>query len=257
MRRRSLLVTLVGGLLSLAGCPSDQDQSQTENPVGGSRNTNTEPLPSECPTSQNLGVAWPRELNASAVATFIEAYEPTFYRELVFEFEPESRFSRVGSTVSRVENVTESGHGWRIRYSGILGIEEAFTRLKATTADRPEDADVIAIEAVDGEQLAELLEEAADTGAAERRLGPEDTDAYIDRLENLSEDFEISSADYHDTLYFDVDGTIVELSVSVDTLHVDREWNAWYYLDPRLVWRSGNPDVAPRDGNLLECRTTN
>lgn len=242
MDRRGLLTTVGAGSLSLTGC-----LGLSGLPVG-------ENLPEDCPKSQNLGVAWPRDINASAAATFVEEYEEKYYLEVIFEFDPESRYSRLGSAITRAEIVSESGDCWQVRFAGILGIEEAFTRLKAVTAEPADDARVIPIGAVDDKQLIELLHEAAETGEAERRLSTDDTDEYLDRLEKLAEEFEISPPEYSDTLHFEVNGTIVELTASVDTLHVDQEWDAWYAVDKHEVWRSDEKDIDPRDGDLLECR---
>lgn len=253
MRRRALLIAV--GPLSFAGCTAGQGPADTESRSEESQTPEDESLPEECPASENLGVDWPRDLDASTVATFIGGYERTYYEQVVFEFEPASRYSSVGSAIARVKNVSEAGDGWRVRFSGILGIEEAFTRLNATTAEPADNANVISIGEVHDKQLTELLDEAADTGEVERRISAEDTDAYIDRFEELSERFEISPPDYRDTLHFDVNGTIVELALGVDTLPVDREWEAWYYVDEQVVWRSGEHDVDPREGALLECRT--
>lgn len=254
MRRRSYLLAVAAGPLWLAGCMSGQDPAGTDGRSGETPTGTSTPLPEACPTSQDLGIEWPRDLTPSTVATFIAEYERTYYRQVVFEFEPESRFSRVGSAISRAENVSESDDGWRVQIAGRLGIEEAFTWLRAATADPPDDVQVIPRTEVQDDRLTALLDEAVQTGEAERRLSVEDTDPAIDRFEELSEGFEISSPEYSDTLYFDLDGTVVELTASVDTLHVDREWHAWYYVDEQVVRRSGEPDVDPRAGRLLECR---
>lgn len=96
MDRRGLLTTVGAVSLSLTDCLGMPGLSLGEN------------LPEDCPKSQNLGVEWPRDLDASTVAAFIEEYEQTYYEQVIFEFEPESRFSRVGSAIARVKDVSES-----------------------------------------------------------------------------------------------------------------------------------------------------
>lgn len=243
MQRRTLLTTVAAGLLPLAGCTALTELTD-------------EDLPDDCPTSQGLGVEWPRDLNESTVTTFVEEYELQYYQQVVFDFEPESRYSSVGEGIGRVQGVSEFDGGWRVRFSGILGVDEAFTRLEATPSDPPGEAQIIPASEIDDEKLSEMLAEAAETGRAAGRVSAGQTDEYIDRFEALSDEFEITPAEYRDTLYFDVDGTIVELAVSVDTLHADYDWRATYYVDEHVVWRSGEQGIDPRDGELLECRTS-
>lgn len=241
MRRRQVLTSAVAGSISLAGCTAATSYFGPD-------------LPEACPTSQNLGVDWPEHLDESSVASFVEAYEERYYREVVFDYEPVSRFSYVGSAISRVKDVTEVDRGWRVHFSGTLGVNEAFMHLKATRSEPPEEAEVLSVSQLDDERLTELLDEAAESGEAERDIQAEAVDAYVDRFERLSEGFEISSAEPRDRLYVDVNGTTVELVVSVDTYHADRFWDAWYYVDEHVVWRSGEQNTDPRDGRLLECR---
>lgn len=243
MRRRQLLTSAVAGSLSLAGCTTTSGLFGPD-------------LPAACPTSQDLGVEWPKNLDESTAAAFVEAYEEQYYRQAVFDYEPVSRFSYVGSAISRVEDVNEADVGWRVHFSGTLGVNEAFMHLKATRSDPPEGTVVLSRSQLDDERLTELLDEAGATGEAEQDIEAEAVDPYVDRFERLSEGFEISSAEPRDRLYFEGNETTVELVVSVDTYHADRFWDAWYYVDEHVVWRSGERDVDPRDGDLLECRTT-
>lgn len=243
MRRRALLTSALAGSLTLPGCTTATRLFEPN-------------LPEPCPTSQDLGVEWPRDLNQSTVATFVEGYEEQYYRQVVFDYEPESRFSRVGSAIARVKNVTKANGGWRVHFSGILGINEAFTQLYAAPSDPPDEADVVSLDEIDHEQLRELLNDAVETGEAELEISPGETDEYVDRFEAISEAFEISPAESRDAVYFDVNGTTVELVVSVDTYHSDRFWDAWYYVDGQVVWRSSEQDIDPRDADLLECRTS-
>lgn len=242
MRRRSVLTSALAGSISLAGCTSAPGLSGPD-------------LPDECPTSQDLEVEWPAPLDGTTVAAFVESYEAQYYRQTDFDFEPDSQFSYVGSAISRVEEVTEADDGWRVHCSGILGVNQAFMHLKATRSEPPAGAGVLSRSQLDDERLIGLLVEAVETGEAERDLEADEVDTYVDRFERLSEGFEISRAEPRDTLYVDGNGTTVELVVSVDTYHADRFWDAWYYVNEHVVWRSWEQGIDPRDGELLECRT--
>lgn len=261
MRRRSLLTLIGSGAIPLAGCgaappttSSDDHQETAERSERNPAPTDTKELPAGCPASLELGVAWPEQLNETTVASFVDRYEAAYYQQ-VHEIQTESRYSSDAGLSGHVKNVTqtESG-GWRLRISGFAGINEAFMRLEATRADPPEATDVIPSSEIEDELITEVLTTAADTGRAEERVSTDRTDAYVDRFENLSDGFEITRSELRDTLYVNVDGTTVELVVSVQTFHADTEWRAWYYVDEHVVWRSGEPDTDPRDGELLECR---
>lgn len=272
MKRRALLSTMAAGSLAMAGCPSPpSDQARSPPTSEPSKSISPTPsetpqsspptpedeeeLPEDCPTSQDLGVEWPVHLDETSVTMFVEAYEERYYPRVAFDAEPPSRYGSVGSMIPRIENVTEAEGGWRVQFSGTLGVNRVTLDLKATRSEPPEEAEVISRSEFDDERLNELLDEAAKTGEAELYIGAEEVDAYVDRFDNLSAGFDVSSAEPQDSLYVQGDGLTIEVEVRLFRYHADHGWNAWYYVDEHEVWRSGEKDVEPRDGQLLECRT--
>lgn len=245
MRRRTLLTVVGAGSLSIAGCIA----------LPGSDGRET--LPDDCPTSRDVGIEWPRDLGESTVATFVERYEETYYRQHVIDtiYEPESRLFGYSGWISRIKNVSEvDGGGWRVHFSGIVNVQRGDLVLEATVTEPPDEEQVIPFRDVADELLFEVLNTAAETGQEARRIGPTQSEGYLQRFEEFSSEFEISEVGDSDTLYFSVDGTIVELVVHASPPNRDHFWDAWYYVDEHVAWRSGDADTDPREGDLLECR---
>ncbi|WP_178915717.1 hypothetical protein [Natronomonas gomsonensis] len=247
--RRALLVAAGATAAALAGCTDTLPGSDTRE------------LPESCPTSQDLDVEWPRDLDSEAVASFLEAYEHVYYREEVVEYEPESRVDSYGLSVGVSEDPTTVDGGYEATLSGSGGIYRPTLNVGARTADAPDDADIVSIEEVDDETLREVLQEAAESGEAEHHIEPpgEEVDRYIELVASLSSDFEPPSAPGESgTAYFDVDGTTVELTLHANRFHGDYWWKARYYVDENVVWRVEVPGEEPPDpraeGKLLECR---
>lgn len=272
MKRRTLLTAIGGGTLSLAGCTTGTGSGETGDgtPTVTETDTDTDTatvtpgdataessaVPANCPTSQGLDVEWPADLDASTVESFVESYEHVYYREVVVDYEPESQLDayELSGTATQPEAV---GDGWVLSYSGSGGVYRPTLWLGASTTSPPEGADVVPVSEVDDDLLVGLLEEAAETGEAQRHIEPpgERVDQYVDLLESLSEDFEgLSGRGDSDSLYVDVDGTVVELTAEADTFHGDYWWEAWYYVDEQVVRRTTDEDTDPRDGEVLECR---
>jgi len=276
MQRRTLLTLLGAGTLSLAGCTSrsepagTDDGTQTETPTPDDETPErtdtttasdgtTEPtaLPDDCPTTQDLNVEWPTELDGESVETFVEAYEEAYYREVVVEYEPETRLDEYGLAGSVGEGPQRAGDGWVLTYSGSGGVYRPGLFLSAETADAPEGAEVVSADEIEDETLTEVLTTAAEAGEAEdrveRREAAEVT-RYLDIFESLSDDFDLSGPGDSDVLYVDVDGTVVALEVTADNFHGDYWWTARYYVDEQVVRRTEGEDTDPRDGELVECR---
>lgn len=271
MRRRTLLAAL-GAAAGLAGCTTG-DEPGDGGDTGGGEGTPVPPTatptatgtttggstdtPEDCPTSRGLGVEPPEDLDASAVESFVEAYEHVYYRDVVVEYEPESRLDSYELDGGVTDPPRRVGDGWELEYSGSGGIYRPTLALGARRTDPPDGADVVPVDGIDEGPVAETLEEAAETGEAEHHVEPpgEKVDRYVDLFASLSEDFErLSGRGDSDTLYVDVDGTAVELTVAATDFHGDYWWTAWYYVDERVVRRTGEEGVDPRDGELLECR---
>lgn len=276
MQRRTLLGLIGAGALSLAGCTSgsepigtddetptgttalgDGAPEQTDTVTAGDGTDQSTPLPDDCPTTQGLGVEWPTGLDAETVESFIEAYEDAYHREVVVEYEPETRLDEYGLSGSVNEGPQSSGDGWILSYSGSGGVYRPGLFLGTTPADPPEEADVVSADDIEDEMLTDLLTAAVETGEAEDhidRRGPAEVNRYLGLFESLSDDFDLSGPGESDTLYVDVDGTTVELTAKADRFHGDYWWDARYYVDDRVVRRTTDDGVDPRDGELLECR---
>lgn len=279
MHRRALLTVLGSGALSLAGCstrtdtddgsdgtdsgpdtPDTPGRTTTDTPTGGGETgtPRSADLPDDCPTSQGLGVEWPRTLDGSTVASFVEAYERAYYREVVVGYDPESQLDSYELGGSVTDPPRRLGDGWEVAYSGSGGVYRPTLLFGATTSTPPEGADLVPVSDIEDDPLSGMLREAAETGEAELHIDDpgEEVDRYVDLLASVSEDFRgLSGPGDSDTLYVDVDGTAVELSVQATNFHGDYWWNAWYYVDEHVVRRTDDEDTDPRNGKLLECRT--
>ena len=126
--------------------------------------------------------------------------------------------------------------------------------LQATPSETPDVEQVIPLRDVNDELLIEILTTAGEPGREDRRTGPTQSERYLQRFEQLASEFQISAVGDGDTPSFSVDGTTVELVGHASPPNRDHFWDAWYHVDEQVVWRSGDADTAPRDGDLLECR---
>lgn len=246
MRRRSLLTVIGASSLSLAGCAGLSERT------GGD-------LPEECPTSQDLGVEWPRNLDESTVASFVEDYEIEYYRREVFDevFEPQSRLDTYEGWIGDVTAVTQTDSGgWRAQFEGIVNIRRGDLALVATPTESSDASDATPIHEIEDELLIRVLEQAVESGRAEQWIGPAESDEYLDLFEMLAGGFELSHVGASQSLYFTVNGTTVELEVRWAPPNRDHFWYVSYYVDERVIWRSADEDGNPREGQLLECRSS-
>lgn len=257
--RRTLLAAGAAVAASAAGCLDDStgDGNGEASPSATPTPTEREP-PEDCPTTQELDVEWPDDLDAAAAESFVGAYENAYYRVVVVDYEPESMVDEYGLEAGVRDGPTVVDGGYEVALSGSGGVYRPTLRLRGTTADAPEDADLVPLAEVEDDTLRSLLETAAAEGEADQHVEPpgERVDQYIERVASLSDDFEpLDEPGDEDTAYFDVDGTTVELTVQADRFHGDYWWNARYYVDEQVVWRVDDAEGDPRDGELLECRT--
>lgn len=245
--RRGLLAWLAA--LPLAGCRGG--------PAGGTDDAGgtTPALPTDCPTSQNLGVEWPDSLDVAAVKSFVKDYEQAYYRDVVVQYE-ESRFSSYQLSGEVSSGPTRTAGGYVAKYTGGGAVYESSLRLRATTSEPPDGADIVSMSAIDDSRLTSLLLDAAETGEAEDHPPDSETQRYIDLLASLSEDFDpLPGWDTSDTLYVDVETTSVELTAEAIRYHGDYGWTSWYYVDEHVVRRTTEKGSEPQSGTLLECRT--
>lgn len=243
MRRRTVIAGAGAGLCALAGCTT----------LAGGRD-----LPDECPTTQDLDVDLPDDPDADSVASFVEAYEAAYYREVVVNYEPESPVDEYRLSGHVTDEPRAVGDGWVVEYDGSGGVYRPTLNLHATTADAPEGADVVPASGIDDTTVTDVIETAAETGEADHHVEPpgEEVARYIELFASLSEDFrELSDPGDEDSLYVDVDGTTVELTAQATNFHGDYWWSARYYVDEHVVRRTSDDEVDPQEGELLECRT--
>lgn len=249
--RRAVLASL--GTLSLAGCQAGPIDD------GGSADGESQSvgLPASCPTTRGRDVAWPEEIDASTIASFVTAYEDSYLSEIVVEWEPALPIYSydVSSYVERGPTATGDGYVLAVDTGG--AINTPGLSMDATVADPPGGADVVPVRDVDDEPLTTLLEDAAATGEATLQIEAiPDKQRYLDLLPSLSDDFE-PLTDYEDesTMYVDVSDTTVELSVRPGGgTHDDIRASSWYYVDANQVRRSWRELTDPEDGDVLECR---
>ncbi|WP_380680259.1 hypothetical protein [Salinigranum sp. GCM10025319] len=250
MQRRTFLASIGVGTLSLAGCTAWSDSGSS-----GRGTDEAADLPEDCPTTQGLDVDWPGELDAPTVETFVEEYEWVYYRDVVVEYE-DSRFSSYQLSGQVSIGPTRVGGGYVVEYSGDGAIYETELRLRATTSEPPDGADIVQMSAIDDSRLADLLIEAAETGEADDYVPDTETRRYIDLLASLSEDFDpLPGWGTSDTLYVDVETTIVDLTAEAIQYHGDYGWTSRYYVDEQVVRRTTEEGIEPQNGTLVECRT--
>lgn len=261
MRRRTLLAAVGAGTLSFAGCLSEAaPEAADDGPADGSDSpADGSDLPADCPTSQGLDVDWPSDLDAETVESFVEDYEHVYYRDVVVEYEPSSPLDSYELGGHVTEGPRQAGDGWVLTYDGSGGVYRPTLHFAATVGSPPEGTEPVGIEEIELSALSQTLEEAAETGDAEFHLDQpgEDVERYLSSLDSLSAEFDgLSGRGDSDSLYVDVDGTAVELTVSASSFHGDYWWEARYYVDERVVRRTDDPDADPQNGTLLECRTS-
>lgn len=250
MQRRTLIAG-AACTLPLAGCITD---------LGEENNSNeTDEGPENCPTSQDIGVEWPDELDASSVESFVEDYEQVYYKELVVEYTPETSLDSYEANGKVTTGPSEVGDGWELKYRGGGAVYRPTLMMGATPEESPSDIDPVPLEEISKNALVDMLQKAADTGEAELAVETprEEIKEYLELFESLDQDVQLSERGDTARLYVDVDGTTVKLSVSASNFHGDYDWEAWYYVDDQVVRRTSDEKTDPREGELLECREDN
>lgn len=254
MRRRPFLALVGGGTLTVAGCMAGSDGPTAT----GDGNREATDLPPDCPTTQGLDVELPTEFDAETVESFAVTYEDVYYREVVLEYEPDTRLDSYQLETWVAEGPIPAGVGYEIKISGGGGVYSPTLMLEARTADPFDGTEVVSAGEIDDRELNELLHEAAETGTAEHHVEDpgEVVVRYIDRLASLSESFQgPSGPGDSDSLYVSVDNATVELTATATQFHGDHGWRAWYYVDERVVRRTTSEETGPQAGTLLECRS--
>lgn len=248
MQRRTLLAGISAGTVSFAGCLASLGEENDAN--------RPDERPENCPTSQHLGIEWPDELNSSSVESYVETYEQVYYKEKIVEYSSETSLDSYELSGEVADGPDEAADGWVLKYSGGGAVYRPFLLMGATPAEAPSGTDIIPLEDIDKEALVETLQTAAETGEAELAVETprEEIEEYVQLFESLDDDIELSRRGDSTTIYVDVDGTTVELSVHATNFHGDYGWQAWYYVNEQVVRRTTDEDTDPRNGTLLECR---
>ena len=253
-RRRTILVTL--GATTVAGCLGENRQESASDSESGPESASRTALAKQCPKSQDLEVTWPTDLTASSAEEFISSYAVRYAREYTDSYESKSQLDSYELT-SRVTSVdpVEQNSGYQIDVTVSGGIYTPSLTLETDVVDSSGEREPVPIADVDGE-LRGLLIEAPEDGATRTIVprGPE-IDAYIDSVDSVSETFDGTVQPVGtETVYFDVNGTVVSLTLINNESHADVGRKLRYYVDDCVVWRTSDPDGAPTEGTLLECR---
>ena len=256
--RRGVLEALSG--TALAGCTGLTD----------SGTPSTDELPENCPSSLDLDVQWPQNLNADAVADFAKTYEVA-YRSHNSDLQPPWSSS---SYSARVEQEPERvADGYRVTLVVSADVYEASGSLNAyevdsdgipkitdrlESSDLPGDPTYVPIEEVDDQLLRGLLESAAVNRVEADSVDDSKIEQYSELIAALSPDASTieSSSGGPEYAYFDVEGTPVLLEFRIAT----SDGGLWeeeilYYVTEYAVRRTESTDSAPENGKLIECRS--
>ncbi|WP_311173922.1 hypothetical protein [Halobellus ordinarius] len=287
--RRAILASFPG--IALAGCTGlsesgtssegespSESRTTTENESLSESGTTTEnELPEGCPTSLDLDVRWPRELDADTVGEFVTAYEEAYLLREYRGRTSQSRFHSADFSPYINEDPTQVDTGYEVTVI-LEGYSERPTMfLKAYEVDSegipkaedhnikesrlPKDSEYVSIEEVEDQRLRETLESAAESGTAKSDFiydGAE-IERYAEQIANLSSAVSlIGDNGGNELAYFDVNGTGVLLEIDIALVHGDIGGEYRYYVTEYVVWRaestSAEDTTTPEDGELLECR---
>ena len=255
--RRAVLATLTS--VGLAGCTAS----------GDAQPPSEDELPDQCPTSQNLDIRWPQNLNAETVADFAKAYEVA-YRSNDDDLQPPWSSSSYSARVE--QEPKRAADGYRvtlvvsasiIQAAGSLnayevdsdGIPKITNRLE--TSDLPGDPTYIPIGEVEDRLLHRLLESAAVNRVETDSVDDSKIEQYSELIATLSPDASIieSPSGGPEYAYFDVEGTPVLLEFRIAT----SDGGLWgeeilYHVTEYVVRRTDSPDSPPKNEKLIECR---
>lgn len=256
--RRTLLASVAG--LALAGCTGSGEGDGQE--TGGTADPTSEEAddsahPADCPTTQGLDVRWPSTLDTHTVASFLEIYEHRYYRDVVVEYEPESRLDEYALSVSIEDGPRRVDGGFEATLSGGGGVYRPTLHLTATVAEPPAEPEPVPMSEIETPAIRDFLAEAVGAGEAEHHVEPPGdlVEEHLQRFETAAEDFSLTGRGDEDAFHVDMNGTTVELVAEADSFHGDYWWTARYYLDEDVLWRSADAESTPRAGQLLECQS--
>lgn len=265
--RRTVLAALTG--VGLAGCTS----------ITGSDPPSENELPDQCPTSLDLDVEWPRDLDTNSVEEFVIAYEEGYLTE---EY-TDSQFTSVDVSTRLDQDLPRFLRGFPPNLSGefhmtvhsgggivsqemilealkvdLDGIPVDENRINVIESPLPDEPEYVPIDEVEYQQLRQILQTAADSGIGEGQTSAEsEMKRYVELIADLPPSATLDDA-FNTGAYFDVNGTPVLLVIETRADSVaDFRTTAQYYVTEHVVRRTDEQNRSPRDGPVVECRLPN
>lgn len=260
--RRATLAALSG--VALAGCSGFTN--------AGPPNKND--LPDQCPTSLELDVQWPRDLDPGPVRGFVSGYQAVdgfaldYERAYLTQNDTGSWYDPGDSTqIDQEATKLSDGFHVTVRSSGSSenqrmlafhvdsdGIPWQGTGVDVVKRVPPDGPKYISIDQIEDRTLRDVLQSAADSSHGDHSGSVSQIEEYADLIETFSPSVEINDM-YQTGAYFDVDGTHVLLVIEADPGSVSHyEITAQYYVTERIVRRTEEHDESAKNGELLECR---
>lgn len=262
--RRAVLATLTS--VGLAGCTTS----------GDSEPPSEDELPDQCPTSHNLNVQWPRDLDPGPVRGFVSGYEAVgdfvmAYEEAYqVEQKAETQFHSPSISVEldQTPNKVANGFHVTVTYGASVSIEdyillEAFEvnsdgipkeGQRVDESEVPDDPEYIPIAEIEDQRLQEVLKSAANSGYGEDHTSP--TGRYTQLIESHSANASLNN-EYPQGIYFDVNGTPVLLIITERGGAAEDYGKSdpiQYYVSEYVVRRTDEENESPQDGTVVECR---
>lgn len=252
--RRTVLVTLAG--VGLAGCVTSGDSGPPSE----------DELPDQCPTSLDLDVQWPRELDADTVGEFVMAYEKAYQGKKLAE----TRFHSPSISVELDQTPYKVADGFQvtITYGASVSVED-YLHLEAfevnsdgipkdgpyvDESEVPDNPAYIPIAEIGGHRLQEVLQSAANSGHGEDYTSP--TRWYTQFIESHSANASLNT-EHPQGIYFDVNGTPVLLIITERGGAAEDYGKSdpiQYYVTEYVVRRTEEENESPQDGAVVECR---
>ena len=262
MKRRALLSALAGGTVALTGCLADSEGARPGDPASASPTESPSPtprVPDDCPTTEGFEIAWPDPDDPSAVESFVVAYENQYYREGVVDIQEEYELPSYELSASADGPPTEHRSGYVVAVDGGGGVYHPTLLVEAAVTEAPAEADVVPASEFEDERVLALFDDAVVEGEAQLHVDDPGAEVarYVDLFESASDSFgPLTEPGDSDTLYVSSDERTLEVTVEATRFHGDYWWQAWYYVDAHVVRRTEDEDTDPRNGTLLECRTS-
>lgn len=260
--RRAVLATLTS--VSLAGCTT----------FGDSEPPSEDEPPDQCPTSLDLGVEWPRNINPGLIRGFVTQYEAV--REFIITYEGEylaeksaekpydpNYDTRVDQSPTRVSDglqmtVASRGSAANRRMFAFPvdsdGIPKYDSKSDIITEPLSDRSNYIPVSQVSDPELREFLRSAPGDEYVSRTEYVSRIEEYADLIRSFPQNISLNDR-YRPGAYFDVGGTPVLLAVEAQAGSVSHlEITAKYYITENIIRRTEKEDKSPQDGTLVECR---